>query len=268
MCGAILGGERGSFLLGAITGDVIGSVYEVRPIKSKDFPLFQSESTFTDDTVLTVAVAQAILEGRAYAEVLREVGRRYPRAGYGGWFRRWLEKDEAESYGSWGNGSAMRVSPVGWAFEDPLRVLEEANASAAITHDHPEGIKGAQAVALAVFGVRSGWGRSRLRDEISSRFEYDLDQSVAEIRPGYSFDVSCMGTVPPAIVCYLESENFVDAVRNAVSLGGDSDTLACISGAIAEAGYRGVPGEVRAQVEARLPQDLMKVVAAFQERYM
>lgn len=259
---------KGVVLLGAIAGDVIGSVYEVRPIKSKDFPLFQAGSTFTDDSVLTVAVAQAILEGRDYAEVVREVGRRFPHAGYGGWFGRWLRKDDAGPYGSWGNGSAMRVSPVGWAFDDVPRVLEEAEASAAITHDHPEGIKGAQAVALAVFGARSGWSRSRLREEISSRFEYDIDRSLMEIRPGYSFDVSCMGTVPPAIICYLESESFVDAVRNAVSLGGDSDTLACITGAIAEASYGAVPDEVREEVESRLPDELMKVVSAFQDRYM
>lgn len=254
-------------MLGAIAGDVIGSPYEHRPIKTKDFPLFQDASRFTDDSVLTVAIAQAILEGRGYAQAVRELGRRYPQAGYGGWFRQWLASDEAGPYHSWGNGSAMRVSPVGWAFDEVERVMKQAERSAAITHDHPEGIKGAQATALAVFGARTGWERPRLRREIESRFGYDLSESLDDLRPDYQFDVSCQGTVPPAIRCYLEAADFEDAVRNAVSLGGDSDTLACIAGAIAEAGFGGVPAEIRSEVERRLPAELRQVVEAFGEAY-
>lgn len=255
-------------MLGAIAGDIIGSPYEARPIKSKEFPLFQSKSTFTDDSVLTVAIGRAILEGRDYAEVVREVGRRHPRAGYGGWFRRWLGTDDAGPYGSWGNGSAMRVSPVGWAFDTIEEVLSEAEASAAITHDHPEGIKGAQATALALFGARSGWDEDQVRQEITFRFGYELAEDVAEIRPDYSFDVSCMGTVPPAIVCYLNAAGYEEAVRNAVSLGGDSDTLACIAGGIAEAGFGGLPERIRREVESRLPGDLWEVVSAFRARFV
>lgn len=254
-------------MLGAIAGDIIGSPYEHRPIKTKDFPLFQEDSRFTDDSVMTVAIAQAIMEGRDYAQVVREVGRRYPHAGYGGWFRQWLASDEAGPYNSWGNGSAMRVSPVGWAFDEIELVLEQALRSAAITHDHPEGIKGAQASALAVFGARTGWDEPRLRGEIESRFGYDLSESLEEIRPDYEFDVSCQGTVPPAIRCYLEAADFEDAVRNAVSLGGDSDTLACITGAIAEAGFSGVPQHIEPELERRLPSELKQVVRAFRQRY-
>ena len=255
-------------MLGAIAGDIIGSPYEAHPIKTKDFPLFRSSSTFTDDTVLTVAIAQAITQERDYAQVVREVGRRYPGAGYGGWFRRWLGSDDAGPYGSWGNGSAMRVSPVGWAFDSIDQVLAEAEATAAITHDHPEGIKGAQATALAVFGARSNWGARRMREEIASRFGYELSDNVDEIRPDYGFDVSCMGTVPPAIVCYLEAEDYEDAVRNAVSLGGDSDTLACIAGGIAEAGFGGVPEEVRREVETRLPEELLQALIEFRQEFV
>lgn len=255
-------------MLGAIAGDMIGSPYEAQPIKTKDFPLFRSSSTFTDDSVLTVAIARAIMQERDYAQVVREVGRRYPRAGYGGWFRRWLGSDEAGPYGSWGNGSAMRVSPVGWAFNSIDRVLAEAEATAAITHDHPEGIKGAQATALAVFGARSNWNGSRMREEITSRFDYELAETVDHIRPEYGFDVSCMGTVPPAIVCYLDAQDYEGAVRNAVSLGGDSDTLACIAGGIAEAGFGGVPDDVRSEVETRLPHELLQTVTEFRQEFI
>ena len=255
-------------MLGAIAGDMIGSPYEAQPIKTKEFPLFHSRSTFTDDTVLTIAIGRAIMQARDYAQVVREVGRRYPGAGYGGWFRRWLSSDDAGPYGSWGNGSAMRVSPVGWAFDSLERVLAEAEATAAITHDHLEGIKGAQATALAVFGARSNWSASRMREEITSRFAYELADNVDEIRPDYGFDVSCMGTVPPAIVCYLDAQDYEDAVRNAVSLGGDSDTLACIAGGIAEAGFGGVPEQIRREVEARLPEELLQTVIEFRQEFI
>jgi len=254
-------------MLGAIAGDIIGSVYEGRPIRTKDFPLFSEYSTFTDDTVLTVAVADAILNQREYGANIKSYGRRYPHAGYGGSFYRWLLTDESRPYDSWGNGSAMRVSPVGFAFESMEEVLREAEKSAAVTHNHPEGIRGAQAVALGVYLARTGHSKEDIRGEITTRLEYDLNRTVDDIRPGYRFDISCQGSVPESIIAFLDSVGVVDAIRNAISLGGDSDTMACIAGGIAEAFYGGVPEEMVAEVRRRLPKDLIQVVEAFQERY-
>lgn len=254
-------------MIGAIAGDIIGSIYERRPIKTKEFPLFSPFCRFTDDTVLTVAVAEAIMTGRSYLEAVREIGRRYPDAGYGGTFIRWLHAASSEPYNSWGNGSAMRVSPVGFAFDSQEDVLREAALSAEITHDHPEGIKGAQATALAVFMARTGQSKDEMRAEIAARFRYNLDRSVDSIRPGYAFDVSCQGTVPEAIVAFLDSTSYEDAVRSAISLGGDSDTLACITGAIAEAFYGGVPREIQDRAEQHLPPDLREITNRFLLQY-
>ena len=254
-------------MIGAIAGDIIGSVYEARPIKTKDFPLFQNRSRFTDDSVLTVAVAKAILEKSGYEETVQDMGRRYPHAGYGGSFMRWLMSEHPRPYNSWGNGAAMRVSPVGFAFDDEKIVLAEAEKTAEITHNHPEGIKGAQATALAVFLARTGTGKNDIRMRISREFGYDLDRTVDDIRPGYSFDVSCQGTVPEAVVAFLDSDSWEDAVRNAVSLGGDSDTLACITGGIAEAFYGGVPKEIEREAYARLPEDLKSITKEFLKKY-
>ncbi len=255
-------------MLGAIAGDIIGSLYEHRPVKTKDFPFFASGCRFTDDTVLTVAVADAILSGRGYDDALHDFGLRYPRAGYGGAFLEWLHARERAPYGSWGNGSAMRVSPVGWAFDSEDDVLEHARLSAEVTHDHPEGIKGAQAVALAVFLARTGSSREGIRERVADLSGYDLDASVEEIRADYAFDVSCQGSVPQAIVCFLDSDSWEDAVRNAVSLGGDSDTLACMAGAVAEAFYGGVPTAVRRTALRFLPHDLAAVVEDFRQVFM
>ena len=254
-------------MIGAIAGDIIGSVYEAAPIKRTDFPLFSPASQFTDDTVLTIAVAAAILDDRPYGDVLRDFGQRYPDAGYGGSFLTWLVTPDAGPYASWGNGSAMRVSPVGFAYADEVSVLEQAGRSAAVSHDHPEGIKGAQAVALAVFLARRGATKDSLRVTLERRFGYDLRRTVDEIRPSYRFDVSCQGSVPEAIVAFLDSADWESAVRNAVSLGGDSDTQACIAGAIAEAFYGGVPSSVREQVRARLPADLREVADRFEVKF-
>ncbi len=254
-------------MLGAIAGDVVGSVYESHPIKTTEFPLLQARSTFTDDTVLTVAVADAILGDGDYAAALRRWGRRYPGAGYGASFLEWLLSPDAAPYSSWGNGSAMRVSPVGFAFDTVGRVLEEAERSAAVTHDHPEGIKGAQATALAVFLARQGESRRTINREITRRFGYDLTRSLADIRPAYHFDISCQGSVPEAVTAFLESESFEDALRKAVSLGGDSDTQACIAGAIAQAHYREVPGSIAAEVRERLPEELLGVIDRFEAEY-
>jgi ADP-ribosylglycohydrolase len=254
-------------MIGAIAGDIIGSVYEHRQIKTKDFALFHPRCGFTDDTVLTVAIANAILSGEPYVDSVRRIGRRYPGAGYGGAFIHWLHSPDAGPYNSWGNGSAMRVSPVGFAFTTEKEVLSQAKATAEITHNHPEGVKGAQATALAVFLARTGNDKEFIRSRIASQFDYDLDRTVEDIRPTYSFDVSCQGTVPEAIVAFLDSRSYEDAVRNAISLGGDSDTLACITGGIAEAFYGGVPQEVRDKVRELLTPDLWSVTEAFCLKY-
>jgi ADP-ribosylglycohydrolase len=254
-------------MLGAIAGDIVGSVYERRPIKRTDFPLFQEGSRFTDDSVLTAGVADAILQERGYADAIRDWGRRYPTAGYGGSFLAWLARDDAGPYGSWGNGSAMRVSPVGWAFDNVDRVLAEAEASAAVTHDHPEGIKGAHATALAVYLARTGASKARIRDELSDRFAYDLTRSPEEIRPGYRFDVSCQGSVPESLVAFLHADDFESAVRIAVSLGGDTDTMAAIAGAVAEAFHGGVPAPIARETRARLTAEILEVCDAFNARH-
>lgn len=254
-------------MIGAIAGDIIGSVYEHRPIKTKEFPLFHRQCCFTDDSVLTVAVASAILGDRNYLQALRDIGRRYPDAGYGGSFIVWLHSSAPLPYNSWGNGSAMRVSPVGFAFDTVEAVLQEAARTAEVSHNHPEGIKGAQATALAIFRARTGYAKEAIRSELSGRFGYDLNRTVEEIRPGYAFDVSCQGTVPQAIVAFLDAESYEDAIRNAISLGGDSDTLACITGGIAEAFYGEVPSRIRAKVQELLSPDLWQIVDAFCRKF-
>jgi ADP-ribosylglycohydrolase len=254
-------------MLGAIAGDIIGSVYENRPIKTTDFPLFQPGSVFTDDTVLTVAVAHAILRNLDYASALRQIGRHYPSCGYGAGFSRWLFTPDQGPYHSWGNGAAMRVSPVGYAFADLDTVLAEAEKSAAITHNHPEGIKGAQAVAAAVFLARQQCSKAEIRTFLSNTFGYDLSATLDEIRPHYRFDVSCQGSVPQALIAFLESEHLEDAIRKAVSLGGDSDTLACIAGAVAEAFYRRIPAFIEKNVICRLDARLLQITTEFREKF-
>jgi ADP-ribosylglycohydrolase len=257
----------GVAMLGAIAGDVIGSVYEGHPIKSTDFPLFSPHCTFTDDTVLTIAVAHAILHGVDYGTAIKSFGRRYPHAGYGGSFRQWLFAPDSRPYNSWGNGSAMRVSPVGWAFDTAEAVLAEAARTAVVTHNHPEGIKGAQATALAVFLARQGASKAAMRAEISARFGYNLNRSLADIRPGYRFDISCQGSVPESISAFLEADGVEAAMRNAISLGGDADTMACIAGGIAHAFYGTVPAEITAVVRPKLPAEFLAVIDAFIQRY-
>lgn len=254
-------------MIGAVAGDIIGSVYELHPIKSKNFPLFHPQCRFTDDTVLTIAVAQAILKDRDYRKAVIEIGRAYPHAGYGGSFARWLRAATSEPYNSWGNGAAMRVSPVGFAFDTIETVLKEAARTAVISHNHPEGVKGAQATALSVYLARRTRDKALLRREIAQRFGYDLDRTVEAIRPGYGFDISCQGTVPEAIIAFLDADSYEDAVRNAVSLGGDSDTLACITGGIAEAYYGSVAAHIRNKVREYLPAELWRIAACFDRRY-
>ena len=254
-------------MLGAIAGHVIGSVHEHAGIKTADFPLFSPASTFTDDTVLTLAIASALLRGTDYATALKEFGRQYPNRGYGLAFSQWLTSRSSAPYGSWGNGSAMRVSPVGFAFTSADEVLVEAERSAAVTHNHPEGIKGAQAVALAVFLAKTGKSKAIIKQTIQDQFAYNLTRTLHEIRPEYGFDVSCQGSVPEAIIAFLESSDYEDAVRNAISLGGDADTLACIAGGIAYAFYKDMPDHIVRTVRATLPNDLLAILDEFNKHY-
>lgn len=250
-------------MIGAIAGDIAGSVYEATPIKTTDFPLFGPGCRFTDDSVLSIAVAEAILESSSYEASIRYFGRRYPWAGYGMSFYHWLASSAPKPYNSWGNGSAMRVSPVGFAFDTEERVLAEAKRSAECTHNHPEGIKGAQAVALAVFLARNGATKDEIRRQLERRFGYALTRTLDEIRPLYSFDVSCQGSVPESLICFFEGQDWESSVRNAVSLGGDSDTMACIAGGIAEAFYGPVASDVRDTVQDILTEDLWQTIERF-----
>jgi len=254
-------------LIGAIAGDIIGSVYEHHNIKVVDFPLFNPGCRFTDDTVLTVAIADAILSGSGYAGKLREYCLLYPERGYGPGFRRWAVAGRSTPYNSKGNGSAMRVSSIGSAFGTLEEVLRESKRSAEVTHNHPEGIKGAQAVASAVFLARTGTSKEDMKAYIRETFEYDLSEPIDSIRTHYGFDVTCAGSVPQAITAFLESEGYEDAIRKAISIGGDSDTIACIAGAIAEAFYRGVPQNIADFALSKLDDTLRNVIAAFRQTY-
>lgn len=254
-------------MLGAIAGDIIGSVYEWNRIKTTDFPLFSEGCSFTDDTVLTVAVADAILQHTPYEISLKEYAREYPTSGYGGMFRHWMMSESYAPYNSFGNGSAMRVSPVGFAFDTLEEVLHQAEKSAEVTHNHPEGIKGAQAVAAAVFLARTGSSKDEMKAYIENTFSYDLSRALADIRPGYAFDVSCQGSVPESIIAFLESDGFESTIRLAVSLGGDSDTLACMAGGIAQAFYKEIPGDIIKNVKGHMDNELWSVVEKFNKKY-
>lgn len=254
-------------MLGAIAGDIIGSPYEHAPIKTTSFPLFGPFSRFTDDTVLTIAVADALLHGGDYAQFFVDYYYRYPLLPYGARFHGWANSHEHMPYNSWGNGSAMRVSPVACAYSDVDAVLEEAKRSAEVTHNHPEGVHGAQATALAVLLARQGRPKKEIRKEIQCRFGYALTRRVDDIRPEYQCDLSCQHTVPEAIICFLESSGFEEAIRNAVSLGGDADTMACITGAIAEPFYGGLPGDIYRETISRLDEQILGVLTRFRETY-
>ena len=254
-------------MLGALAGDIIGSVYEHQSIKTKAFPLFSPHATFTDDTVLTVALAEAILHDLDYSQVIRAYYRRYPHAGYGGSFHRWARTEGSPPYNSWGNGAAMRTSPVGYAFDTLEEVLARAKRYAEITHNHPEGIKGAQATSAAILLARMGEPKAGIRRHIQDAFGYDLGMTCDQIRPTYTFDISCQGTVPQAIIAFLDSTDFEDSLRNAISLGGDSDTLACITGGIAQAFYGGVPAPIAEKALDILDHDLRQVTLQFMATY-
>lgn len=280
--------NRSDIVIGAIAGDIIGSPYEFNSIKTTEFPLFSEKSRFTDDTVMTIAVLNALLEYQEQEDIggleglfwdirkidweklnqlfitsMKMFGRAYPDAGYGGRFRRWLFGDSTEPYYSFGNGSAMRVSSVGAFFHRPEIVDKVAEASAAVTHNHPEGIKGAKAVADAIFHAKTK-GKKEIKDIIKIKYGYNFYRTVNKIRPGYKFDETCQGSVPEAIICFFEGESFEEVVRLAVSLGGDSDTQAAIAGSIAAARY-GVPKTIKDEVLKRLPEDLLAVYYRYDE---
>lgn len=254
-------------MIAAIAGDIIGSVHEKANLKRMNFELFQKNSRFTDDTVMTLAVADAILHQKPYGPTMHAFGRKYPDRGYGGNFRKWLLSDDPQPYNSWGNGSAMRVSPVGWAFHDLSTVNQEAAATAQPSHNHPEGIKGAQAIATAVFLARKGNSKDKIKEYITRNYGYDLNRHIKQIRKTYGFDVSCAGSVPEAIIAFLDSENVEHAIRLGISLGGDADTIACMAGAIAQAFYQEVPREMYEKVEECLGPELWALLKAFEKRY-
>ena len=260
-------------MYGAVLGDMIGAPYEFdRGSKTKVFPLFTAGSRFTDDSVMTIAVAEALLEtGEASPEEIRAAvvrsmqkwGGKYPDAGYGRRFSGWLTETDPQPYGSWGNGSAMRVSSAGWLYDTLEETRQAANDTAIVTHSHPEGLKGAEATAAVIWAARNGWSKEKIREYVEKEF-YPLNKTCDEIRPTYHFDGSCQGTVPQAITAFLEGNSFEDVIRTAVSLGGDCDTLTCIAGGMAEAMYR-VPEDMKEACRLRLEPDMLKVLDRFQE---
>jgi len=254
-------------MIGAIAGDIIGSVYEWHNIKTKEFKLFSPKCHFTDDSILTIALADSIMTGSSYVDNLKKFYRLYPRGGYGGSFHRWAQSEGAEPYNSWGNGAAMRISPVGYAYNDLDTVLQKAKEFTEVTHNHPEGIKGGQANAAAIFFARTGKSKNEIKEFIELRFQYDVSKHVDDIRPTYKFDVSSQGTVPQAIRAFIDSTDFEDAIRTAVSLGGDTDTLACITGGIAQAFYGGVPEPIVSKVYGILDERLGKITREFMEKF-
>lgn len=255
-------------MLGAITGDIIGAPYEFNNIRTTQFPLFDSKICFfTDDSILTIALADAILHDQDYAQTMRAYYRCYPNASYGARFRDWACNLYSAPYNSWGNGSAMRISPVGYAFNTLEEVLQKAEHYTEITHNHPEGIKGALATASAIFLARTGQSKAQIKSYVESNFGYNLSRSCDEIRPHYLFNESCQETVPEAICAFLESTDFENAVRLAVSLGGDSDTLTCITGGIAQAFYGGVPKEIADKALTFLDEPLRAVTLEFMRKY-
>ncbi len=254
-------------MLGAIAGDIIGSVHGKDNIKTKQFELFAPNCRFTDDTVLTVAIADSILHDKDYAVALRDWGLQFPFAGYGGNFKKWLVGIIPGPYNSWANGAAMRVSPIAYACNSIEAVLAESKRSAAITHNHPEGIKGAQAMAVAVFLARIGYSRNVIKAHIEQTFRYDLSRRLDDIRPNYQYDVSASGSVPEAMIAFFESTDFEDAIRKAISLGGDSDTIASMTGAIAQAFYKEIPDYIVNKVHSMLPEKMRGVVENFSEAH-
>ena len=258
--------EENDRMLGAIAGDIIGSIYEHNNITSEDFPLFGPSCTFTDDTVMTLAVADCIMHLGDFAEYLRAYGRRYPDVGYGGLFLKWINFDDAPAYGSWGNGSAMRVSPAAYVGRNVKEVRLLAGRTASVSHNHPDAVNGAKAVATAIWLANHEVGPEEIRDDISKRYDYDLSREVDTLRSVSKSDVSCRGTVQSSLICALNTTTFEDAIRNAISIGGASDTLACITGSIAAA-LHGIPRDIAEKTMSYLTDDLIQVAINFRKRF-
>lgn len=250
-------------LLGAVIGDVIGSVFEWNNVKSTEFDLFNDKTDFTDDTVMSIAVADCLLNGKDYTKTYQEYGRKYPYRGYGGYFNQWINLEEPKPYNSWGNGSAMRVSACGCIHDTIEETLAEAKRSAMPTHNHREGIKGAQAAATAIFLARTGARKEEIKKYIQDTFRYDLERKITDIRRVYEFDESCQGTVPEAVTAFLESTDFENAIRLAISIGGDSDTIACITGGIALAYYKELPSDIANKTWSLLPEEFKEIITLF-----
>lgn len=252
-------------MLGALIGDIVGSIYEWENHRSKRFRLFGPGCDYTDDSVCTVALADALLTDADPARHLQGWCRRHPRRGYGGMFHQWIHAADPRPYQSFGNGAAMRVSAAGWLADELAAVLALADRITVITHDHPEGIKGARATAHAILQARRGLGADAIRGEISSRYGYDLSRTVDGIRPEYAFNETCQRTVPEALICALEATSFEDAIRNAISIGGDSDTVAAIAGSLAEPLF-GIPPDIARRARSYLPEDILDVLGRFEAR--
>lgn len=261
------GSNKRQLILGAIIGDIIGSVYEFHNVKSTDFEMFGAGTDFTDDSVLTFATMDSILIGIDYTTAYQTYGRKYPNRGYGGYFKSWIRSDNPKPYNSYGNGSAMRVSPVGWAYNTMEEVLHQAKRSAEVTHNHPEGIKGAQTIAAAVFLARTGSSKAYIKQYIQDTFGYDLERRIDDIRPVYRFNETCQETVPEAIIAFLESNDYESAIRLAISIGGDSDTVACITGGIAEAYYGQISEWMVEKALGLLPAEIIKLIEMFSLKY-
>ena len=258
---------EGNMILGAIAGDIIGSAYEFNPTKDYNFLLFNDSSEYTDDTVMTVANAEWLLTSKDLGTTMLEYGNKYE-AGYGELFLCWLWRKDLRPYNSFGNGSAMRVSPVGWAFDTLEETLVAAKRSAEVTHNHPEGIKGAQSTAACIYWARKGRTKQQIKEYVDALFGYDLNRTCDEIRSSYGFDVTCQGSVPESIIAFLESSDYESAVRLAVALGGDSDTMGAITGGIAEAYYGGVPENIKIEVLKRLPNEFIEVMQKFYQKFV
>lgn len=254
-------------IIGAIAGDVIGSVYEWNNTKTTEFPLFTKRSRFTDDTVLTMAIMDCILYDKPFNENLAAYGRAYPDAGFGKFFKQWMYGKDLLPYGSYGNGSAMRISPVGFAFDTLEETLAVAKQAASATHNSEEGIRGAQAVASAIFLARTGKSKTEIKTYIETTFGYNLDFTLDEIRPNYTFEVRCDGSVPQAIRAFLESTDYENAIRLAISIGGDSDTIGCMAGGIAAAFYKHIPETIIDSVVRRLPIEFLELLNHFEEKF-
>ena len=253
-------------LLGAVCGDIVGSYYEGCSTKDYDFRLFTPYSRFTDDTVCSIGIADALIHDDPFEGRLQYWCRKYPRAGYGGMFRRWIYSDTMEPYNSWGNGSAMRVSAVGAYGNSLEEVMELAKKSAEVTHNHSEGIKGAQATAAAIYLALTGQSKSEIKSFIEERFGYDLSRSYDDIKRAYGFDVSCQGSVPESITAFLESEDYESAIRKAIALGGDADTMAAITGGIAAAFYGEIPDNILKECWDRLPEEMREIIEKFNQK--